>query len=1023
MDAAIALTSTANVGTSTPPDGYGAPSAITTPAFIGQPVQKYGRTTGFQLGTVAAGEPLGRRLLHRSSSTSASRRPGSSTRSRSRPASFSAAGDSGSLIVTQSGNQPVALLFAGGDGLTIGTPIDPVLQRFGVTIDGSPPQDGPPGAPTSLSALAGDALGLPLLDRPPPSTAARRSRATRCTAARAPAPRRFLGDAGGADELRRHARPPTGRPTTTRCPPSTRTAKAPLSNEASATPTDLVPPAEPLPALDSFNRANESPLSDGGSLVERGQRRRRERSLRLLQPARLLGHHDLHRLAQQRPVRARRRGLGAHHHASGDRQRDPPVRCACRRRAPRATTATCCSRTSRPAPIRPSSTASPTAARVTCSRSRRSSRPETRSSSAPTAPRSRPGATTAPPGRDSVSCTTRRTPAPGYVGVGIRGTTGRLDDFGARTTQPEPARRPHLPLRPRGDASVSLSWIGPRLRRRLADHGLQGVPRHEPRLRRRSSPTRRADELRRHGRRRTGRPTTTRCPPSTRTAKARSRTRPPQRPPTSSRPPSRFPLLDSFNRANESPLSDAGRWSNAVNGGVENGLNVSSNQLACSVTTTCTAWRNNAQYGPDAEVWARITTLPGTGNGIRLYAARAVAGHLGLRRLRAAHEPAGRNRPGPSSTASPTAAFVTLLTVSPGARRRRHDPPPRRGLHVRGLAPRRRLLVTTRRRARLDLRRRRATSASASAGRPVGSTTSGRGRWVRLRPTPRLRPHRRTSGRERRRARARSTSPGRPPPTTSASPCTGSSAARAPAAPSFAEIATTTRSTSYSEHRPRRLDHLLLPRARRGRGPEPGRTRTRALGDDAGSARHRGSDRTREPAARAPSSSSQIDLTWRPPPTTSASPCTGSSAARAPAAPSFAEIATTTSAPSYSEHRPQPPRRATPTACAPRTPALNRGRTRTRALGDDAGCRPTPRLRPPREPLARAPSSSSQIDLTWAAATDNVGVTLYRIERCQGAGCSELRRDRDHRLARATRTPASPPRRATPTACAPRTRP
>jgi len=32
--------------------------------------------------------------------------------------------------------------------------------------------------------------------------------------------------------------------------------------------------------------------------------------------------------------------------------------------------------------------------------------------------------------------------------------------------------------------------------------------------------------------------------------------------------------------------------------------------------------------------------------------------------------------------------------------------------------------------------------------------------------------------------------------------------------------------------------------------------------------------------------------------------------------------------------------------------------------------------------------SSSRIDLAWPAATDNVGVTSYRIERCQGAGCA-----------------------------------
>ena len=32
--------------------------------------------------------------------------------------------------------------------------------------------------------------------------------------------------------------------------------------------------------------------------------------------------------------------------------------------------------------------------------------------------------------------------------------------------------------------------------------------------------------------------------------------------------------------------------------------------------------------------------------------------------------------------------------------------------------------------------------------------------------------------------------------------------------------------------------------------------------------------------------------------------------------------------------------------------------------------------------------SSSQINLSWTASTDNVGVTGYRVERCQGAGCS-----------------------------------
>ncbi|HLG08318.1 MAG TPA: fibronectin type III domain-containing protein, partial [Gaiellaceae bacterium] len=155
IDAAIALTSTTNVGTATPADGYGTPSPITTAAFVGQAVQKYGRTTGLQLGTVAEINVTldvcyvfliicfeDARFVNQIAVT---------------PDAFSASGDSGSLIVTQGGSQPVALLFAGGEGRTIGNPIDLVLQRFGVTIDGAPPPDGPPSAPTGLSALAGDA--------------------------------------------------------------------------------------------------------------------------------------------------------------------------------------------------------------------------------------------------------------------------------------------------------------------------------------------------------------------------------------------------------------------------------------------------------------------------------------------------------------------------------------------------------------------------------------------------------------------------------------------------------------------------------------------------------------------------------------------------------------------------------------------------------------------------------------------------------------------------------------------------
>ena len=75
---------------------------------------------------------------------------------------------------------------------------------------------------------------------------------------------------------------------------------------------------------------------------------------------------------------------------------------------------------------------------------------------------------------------------------------------------------------------------------------------------------------------------------------------------------SRFRRWTTSTVANENPLSDAEpldeRRSPARR---ETGLFMSSNTLACSKTTTCTAWRNTTQYGPDTEVWARISDTPG----------------------------------------------------------------------------------------------------------------------------------------------------------------------------------------------------------------------------------------------------------------------------------------------------------------------------------------------------------------------------------------------------------------------------
>ncbi|MDZ7859184.1 MAG: PKD domain-containing protein [Candidatus Krumholzibacteriota bacterium] len=137
IDAAIAATTTGNVGTSTPDgDGYGTPSSTIKSAQIGMKVQKYGRTTVWTHGEVSE-------LNVTVEVCYETRGPYSCVKSAVfvdqisiTPGTFSGGGDSGSLIVTDDSNaNPVALLFAGSSDYTLANPIDAVLNRFNVTVD------------------------------------------------------------------------------------------------------------------------------------------------------------------------------------------------------------------------------------------------------------------------------------------------------------------------------------------------------------------------------------------------------------------------------------------------------------------------------------------------------------------------------------------------------------------------------------------------------------------------------------------------------------------------------------------------------------------------------------------------------------------------------------------------------------------------------------------------------------------------------------------------------------------------
>jgi hypothetical protein len=132
VDCAIAQTTKFLVNSSTLLDGYGVPTSTTVQAFLGQKVQKYGRTTGFTKGIVNAlnvAFPIayakGTANFVKQISVIGDGFP-----------SLGAPGDSGSLIVDLNRN-PVGLLFAGGAGLTFGNPIDDVLTSLALELDGT----------------------------------------------------------------------------------------------------------------------------------------------------------------------------------------------------------------------------------------------------------------------------------------------------------------------------------------------------------------------------------------------------------------------------------------------------------------------------------------------------------------------------------------------------------------------------------------------------------------------------------------------------------------------------------------------------------------------------------------------------------------------------------------------------------------------------------------------------------------------------------------------------------------------
>lgn len=170
FDAAIALTTSADVANSTPADdGYGTPSAAiwgdangdglfdNRNALLNVAVQKYGRTTRLTKGHIT-GINATFDVCYEAVWIFCLKSARFVDQLVIGQAGFSDGGDSGSLIVTDdAGRKPVALLFAGSAAETIANRIDLVLTHFGVTVDGGATP--PPGPLTDVAITSVSAPG------------------------------------------------------------------------------------------------------------------------------------------------------------------------------------------------------------------------------------------------------------------------------------------------------------------------------------------------------------------------------------------------------------------------------------------------------------------------------------------------------------------------------------------------------------------------------------------------------------------------------------------------------------------------------------------------------------------------------------------------------------------------------------------------------------------------------------------------------------------------------------------------
>jgi hypothetical protein len=154
VDAALAQLRSGQMDSQGFIEGIGVPSSTVVAPSIGLSVTKSGRTTGTTTGSVSSFNTSVSVQYQAGCGKGKKFTVSYTNQVVITPGSFSAGGDSGSLIVTNNASHnPVALLFAGSSSSTIGNPIGEVLTKVSAALGGGLVSFGGKASSTPASAL------------------------------------------------------------------------------------------------------------------------------------------------------------------------------------------------------------------------------------------------------------------------------------------------------------------------------------------------------------------------------------------------------------------------------------------------------------------------------------------------------------------------------------------------------------------------------------------------------------------------------------------------------------------------------------------------------------------------------------------------------------------------------------------------------------------------------------------------------------------------------------------------------